>query len=256
MKKLLCISAIFASFFFAYSPVSAQGVLSKIKQKTKDKVNQRADDKIDKSIDKTLDEAENATKSDGSSDDKTKEKEKVKVEESDKAAKTDATYASKVETAPSIKVYQNYDFVPGDKILFEDQFTDDQNGEFASHWKLAAGQAVLNKQGDQLAMHITDGNYARLTPRMKTEKYLSDPFTVEYDYYHIPGSYGIVLLLPFFDKKEGFERESSISVGGSNASFAGTSSGVELNKDFSKDLVENFDNKWHHVAIAIKNHQL
>src|SRR5690349_1480885 len=46
---------------------------------------------------------------------------------------------------PTIKTYQNYDFVPGDTILFEDHFTDDQDGEFPSHWDLEKGQAVLNK---------------------------------------------------------------------------------------------------------------
>jgi len=29
--------------------------------------------------------------------------------------------------------YQNYDFVPGNNILFEDEFTDDQSGEFPTH---------------------------------------------------------------------------------------------------------------------------
>src|SRR5258708_3041118 len=32
--------------------------------------------------------------------------------------------------------YQNYDFVPGNNILFEDEFTDDQSGEFPTHWDL------------------------------------------------------------------------------------------------------------------------
>src|SRR5436309_857243 len=92
------------------------------------------------------------------------------------------TAAVKSEEGPAIKVYQNYDFVPGDKILFEDHFADDQDGEFASHWILVKGQAVLNKINGELAMHLTDGNYAMIDPRMKNEKYLTDPFTIEYDY--------------------------------------------------------------------------
>lgn len=158
--------------------------------------------------------------------------------------------------SPSLKVYNNYDFVPGDKILFEDHFTDDHDGEFATHWELKSGQAVLNKVNGELAMHLTDGNYALVTPRMKTPKYLTDAFTVEYDFYHLPGAYGVLMQLMEFDKKEGFERESTLLVNENSTSFTGTSSSVELTKDYPADLAENFDNKWHHVAIAVKNHQL
>jgi OmpA-OmpF porin, OOP family len=40
---------------------------------------------------------------------------------------------------PSLKAYDNYDFVPGEKILFEDNFSDDQKGEFPKRWHLACG---------------------------------------------------------------------------------------------------------------------
>jgi hypothetical protein len=73
----------------------------------------------------------------------------------------------------ALKVYQNYDFQPGEKILFEDDFKGDKDGEFPAHWKLEAGQAVLNNMGDDLALFLIDGNYARVSPRMKTASYLA-----------------------------------------------------------------------------------
>ena len=79
-------------------------------------------------------------------------------------------------STPSLKAYQNFDFVPGDKILFEDHFTDDQDGEFPSHWELKKGQAQLNKANGELAFFLTEGNYVEVYPRMKTDKYLTDPF--------------------------------------------------------------------------------
>src|SRR4029079_9421026 len=177
MKKFLSFFALVTVLLIFSSSSNAQGVLSKIKQKTKDKTTQRADEKVDKAIDKTLDEAENVGKGD-KTDDTSKEKVKVKTEEK-KEVKDDATVEKKTDNTSINKVYNNYDFVPGDKILFEDHFTDDQDGEFATHWELKAGQAVLNKNNGELAMNLTDGNYARVTPRMKTQKYLSDPFTIE-----------------------------------------------------------------------------
>src|SRR5256885_17238890 len=47
--------------------------------------------------------------------------------------------------AQDYRAYQNYDFVAGDRIIFEDDFRGDQDGEFAAHWRLISGQAVVNK---------------------------------------------------------------------------------------------------------------
>jgi OOP family OmpA-OmpF porin len=158
----------------------------------------------------------------------------------------------------NLKVYQNYDFVPGDKILFEDNFTGDQDGEFPAHWELKSGQAVLNKTptGDE-ALFLTDGNYAVVAPRMKTEKFLTDPFTIEYDFFaQTEGSFGVIVIFKGFDKNEGFDREAQLHI-----SFAEVNFAPWAGEGFSKgtagaDWTENFRNKWHHIAIACKNHQL
>lgn len=159
-----------------------------------------------------------------------------------------------VAAEPDIKTYQNYDFVPGDKVLFEDNFADDRDGEFPSHWELRAGQGVLNKLNGELVMKLTEGNYARVKPRMKTEVYLTDPFTLEYDMYFIPGAYGLMSFLMYNDKQAGFEKEASVQVSNSEVSFNGQ---VSFSKALPKELsYENFDNKWHHIAIAFKNKQM
>src|SRR5512146_2743194 len=46
-------------------------------------------------------------------------------------------------TPAAFKSYQNYDFVPGDKIVFDDDFRADTDGEFPAHWKLLKGQGVI-----------------------------------------------------------------------------------------------------------------
>src|SRR5580658_1419342 len=59
-----------------------------------------------------------------------------------------STTASQAPTG-SLASYQNYDFVPGNKVLFDDEFTDDQSGEFPTHWSLTGGQAILNMVGTE-----------------------------------------------------------------------------------------------------------
>jgi len=118
------------------------------------------------------------------------------------------------------------------------------------------GQAVLNKINGELALHLTDGNYAVVLPRMKTEKYLSDPFTLEFDWYHVPGAYGVIVQLKSFDKELGFDRQSEISIQPGEIGFNGTTSNISLSKSLTDELHESLDNSWHHVAIAIKNRQM
>jgi OmpA-OmpF porin, OOP family len=249
MKKLTMLLCILCTL---YIDAEAQ-LIKKLGSKIKDKVNQRVDEKTDKAIDKGLDKVEGAGTTGEKKEDTKSNNTKVpeKKDTVKQAAVADETFT----------VYNNYDFVPGDKILFEDNFIGDRDGEFPAHWELQAGQAVLNNFKGEPAMFLTEGNYVRVAPRMKVPKYLKDPFTIEFDYYDykkpdFAGSYGTVLLFGFYDKKEGFDRESPLSLNSTEAGFSGTSSGVLLNKVHTAALTETFENKWHHVAIAVKNHQL
>jgi OOP family OmpA-OmpF porin len=244
MKKLFAILVVSPIFCF-----TAHGqLLKRLGDKVKDKTEQRADQKVDKAIDKELDKAEESAKkkdsNSTSSNDETKDKEVKNATPNDTPAAT-----------PVMKVYANYDFVPGDNILFEDHFADDQDGEFPSHWELNKGQALLNKINNEPAFFLTEGNYVEVYPRMKTEKFLTDPFTVEFDYYHVPGAYGILSMFKFLNKECDCEGSSYVGIMPGEATFEGP---VSLNKSYANDFAEptNFDNKWHHVAIAYKNHQL
>ena len=105
-----------------------------------------------------------------------------------------ATPAADAGGEPNYKVYQNYDFVPGEKIVFDDDFRSDDDGEFPAHWKLVRGQAVVNKLNGAPVFALTEGNYVSVTPRMTTASYLADPFTIEFDYYPKTGSYARVIV--------------------------------------------------------------
>jgi outer membrane protein OmpA-like peptidoglycan-associated protein len=155
---------------------------------------------------------------------------------------------------PTITTYQNYDFVPGDPILFSDDFLEDQNGEFPSHWNLEAGQAVVNNISGKPAFCLTEGNYCKVYPRMKTTAYLTDPFTIEFDYFPTDGSYGPVLFLKL-KNNDGNDEEANVQF--SERGGVGTS---YFPRDFSNEYPDENDqtffNHWHHCAMIYKNNQL
>jgi len=156
-----------------------------------------------------------------------------------------------------ITAYNNYDFVPGDKIIFEDSFTDDDNGEFPSHWNLGAGQGVINTIAGRKALLLTDGNYAHVSPRIKSASYLGDPSTIEFDTYSNGGYPPKIYLYNTTANATAASGNFGVITIGNNDAQAANETGVELSGNYPAALGgENFVNKWHHVAIAFKKNQV
>jgi outer membrane protein OmpA-like peptidoglycan-associated protein len=159
-------------------------------------------------------------------------------------------------TPANITAYQNYDFVAGDTVVFFDDFTTTQDGEFPDQWELLKGQAVVNKLAGHSAFLLTEGNYVRVSPRVKTKTYLGPVYTIEYDtYLSADGGYtpGVFLEAPGGP-------EGSVTVGEGGAEFgngADGDKGVRLSGSLPPAMGSNtYRSRWHHVAIAVKNHQL
>ncbi len=151
-----------------------------------------------------------------------------------------------VSSPQSIAAYQNYDFKPGDTIIFSDDFTADQDGEFPSHWDLVAGQGVVNGVQGAPAFCLTQGNYVMVDPRMTTTSYLHDPFTVEFDYL---ANGGYAPLVRFYDAKNGnfdLHYGHDVATGGLTHDFTGNPVGSDA----------DYSGKWHHAAMIFKNGQL
>ena len=155
-------------------------------------------------------------------------------------------------SAQDFKPYNNYDFVPGNKILFEDNFRNDQDGELPSHWKLQEGQAVVNTIDSDRVLAITK-YYTKLLMNIKNKNYVPFEYTIEFDtwldaaYDANPGTY-----VSFFS---GSEKIASVET--SNSQISSYFPGGNLNSDLPKSIAnESYHNKWHHIAIAVKDKQL
>ncbi|MCC6720709.1 MAG: OmpA family protein [Bacteroidia bacterium] len=150
-----------------------------------------------------------------------------------------------------LKVYNNYDFIPGEKVLFEDDLHDALNGEFPQRWKLISGQGVINSNENEKYFLFYDcswGNIGKIEPRIKTKSYLGNAFTLEFDF-NIPTEEVVSLIFKLSDDDEKF-----ISIEPSN--------GILKPNYFAEGLegkipdAEKLINKWHHAAFAFKNKQI
>jgi len=256
MKYIIVLACTVLTIGINANNAVAQTFLQKVKDKLKTKVNNRVDQKTDATMDKGLDAAEAALEK--------KRADSVAAANGTAPAgqqpAAGSTAGSGAAAAPqqnnnAIKVYANYDFVPGDTILFEDHFTDDADGEFPSHWDLKAGQAILNKMGDDLAFLLTDGNYAKVQPLMTKPSYLTDNFTVEYDLFS-NGSYP--LKVDYFKQPGTIEGDYfAVYVEGNGGVQYSPTEGESLSGNLPPDVGgDNFPGKWHHIALAVKKMQL
>jgi OOP family OmpA-OmpF porin len=248
MKKIFFLTAL-----VLLVAVSAQSqVLKNLGDKAKNKANQRVDQNADRIMDKTMDNVEDSIKNGGKGSKNTNSANNTSTSTGNNNTTTSET------TTPSaaFKTYQNYDFIPGEKILFEDNFLSDADGEFAAHWELQAGQAVVNKVADKTALLITEGNYGWVTPFLKQKKYLGNEWTVEFDNWRNNQAYPIILFLQ--DENHNDIGKISISNNDVTVDFAAADgSAKSLDGSYPENMNgNNFLNKWHHIAIAYKNKQI
>src|SRR5687767_9697988 len=115
MKKIIL-------FVLLVSPslVFAQGgLLKKLENRAKQKAEQRVVNKADQEIDKALDDVEG-------------KKQPAKTEAPKEAPKTEEKEVK--EETPTLTAYSKYDFVPGERIIYAEDFSQDEIGELPLNW--------------------------------------------------------------------------------------------------------------------------
>ena len=87
--------------------------------------------------------------------------------------------------------YNKTDFVPGDEIIFDDNFEGERIGEFPMSWDLLDGYAETAQQQGRNVIAFTDNGLGQVMPLMKKKwDWLPEVFTVEFDLYVAPMNSG------------------------------------------------------------------
>ncbi|MDE3184736.1 MAG: OmpA family protein [Bacteroidota bacterium] len=215
---------------------------NKITQTAADHVTNDAGNATDKAIDKTEDAAKGDKSNNaeaGSSSDPN----------SSGSSSGDATASSEKNSPPTIQSYKNYDFVPGDDIIFESDLADEQTGEIPSQFTLSDGQVDVQQEDGENVIHVPTGPGATFTPRMTKETYMPDQFTVEFDFKN--EKFGLNHFSVDFGNRVYYAQDPAIMPGVSftNSDVTWTLGDVEFPKDLHAD--GDYPMVWHHIAIAI-----
>ncbi len=193
MKLLFRIAFIVIFLLSATQSINAQ-ILKKLQKRVEEKIDREAERRTNKRIDKTIDNAFDKVEDsiDGKKKAPNSDTKPVNNKNEPNAAKN-----SNAANKASLN-WAKYDFVPGDKIIFEDNLIGEENGEFPSRWDLHNG-TIENAEfgGENIIMFRI--MYSRIVPYLKNPKadYLPDVFTVEFDLYLSEGIFNVF----FFDIK-------------------------------------------------------
>lgn len=184
MKKLLFLLSL--AFLMCSSDAYAQ--FKDLDKRIEDKVKRKLDQKADRTIDKTLnkgekeidDEVNEAIKGEKSAKkDKNESGELIaESEESEDPIATNGTGVSKSDEKASFKAYTKFDFIPGESIIFYDDFSADNQGDFPAKWNTnGSGETVITDDKDKLFELKGSSVYLPLF-----DKALPENYTIEFDF--------------------------------------------------------------------------
>ena len=110
------------------------------------------------------------------------------AQEADKGKKPELTWAK-------------YDFVPGEKVFFEDNLVGEENGEFPSRWDIISGNVENARLGNDKVIMFRADSYIIPYLDNPEQDYLPDVFTLEFDCYFHENEHNQGYWVYFYDKK-------------------------------------------------------
>lgn len=154
------------------------------------------------------------------------------------------------------KSYSGYDFIAGEKTIFEDKFLYSANEKISDHWEFldGGGAASIQNKDNENVLSI-DAFYTRLKPKTFGNKILPSDFTIEYDAwldasYDATGATSIVFYSTNANEIHIDPSREAISV------FLPITEKNVVVKNPEPYLDDKFFNRWVHFSIAVHKKQM
>jgi OmpA-OmpF porin, OOP family len=161
MRKLLSLIIIATLVAGTSYGQFGKDLLNKVKNKTEGRANRKTDEAIDKALDKA--EGKSTSKS-----------------ETEPTATTETAKAEKVEKTeePALQSFSKFDFVPGEQVIYYDNFDGEAIAELPTGWN-------TNGSGEVVTLDKFKGNWLRVHAPFiyltSNTKGFTENFTMEFD---------------------------------------------------------------------------
>ena len=186
MKQLLTVVGVIIAL--STQPTYAQWgslgdrIANGLSNKAQNKIENEVDNAAEKSYNKSKDAAINGVKNNKT--DKQNNTSATSNQEPSDNSNSDNSTPSTPKQPANLKTYAKFDFVPGDSIIFEDNFINESTDEIPSLWIPSAGTVEITQFQGNNVMGFLDGGDCKVKPRIKNPcGYLPPRFTLEFDYF-------------------------------------------------------------------------
>ena len=229
---------------------SFQNAEAQIFKKIKDEVKNRTERKVISKIGNATDNAIDKATEGG------KEKQSGDVPETNENSSTNNAGKSKL---PSMNNYKSYDFIPGDKIIFEPDLSSEPDAELPARFTIRSGNAEIQSYNGEKILHLQADGHATIEPLMSSGNYLPEQFTLEFDmmyenddtYFKYVNDFEVQFRKPDDNNYKNWPYFKFVIENNSRAMFGeGSASRQSLPDDLSKSV--NTGNVWHHIAIYVR----
>ncbi len=155
-------------------------VFDKIEQKGKERLERKVDRAIDKGFDKTEEGVDKGAKEATKGGKNKGNKKTADVEEGGAGSSPASGPAAKAgqSAKPALKAYSKFDFIPGDKLIAYEDFSQDAVGDFPARWN-------TNNTGEVVTVEGAEGKWLKLVDHgwvyPEFVGTLPEDFTLEYD---------------------------------------------------------------------------
>jgi len=165
----------------------------------------------------------------------------------------------------AIMGWNKYDFIPGDRVIFEDDLRGERNGEFPSKWDLVQGSvenATLDGENVIYFMRCNMNSGGGIAPLLKNSQsdYLPDEFTIELDAYFEGARGGLDYVIYLVDGKNQRNLDKSYRFSDKWVRFS--KNGAEYKQDVSTNYYPGTNSNtksspmWRHIAISFNQRAL
>jgi outer membrane protein OmpA-like peptidoglycan-associated protein len=148
---------------FLFSVTLAQvDVKGKVKNQTNSRANQRTDQAIDKGLDKVEEgikglfkKKDEPDKNQNQQKDQQQNQQQENQQQVQPVNQKNSVTEMQQATSQDLQAFSQYDFVPGDKIILYEDFSQDAVGDFPALW-------TTNKSGEVNTLNVAPGNWFNL----------------------------------------------------------------------------------------------
>lgn len=183
-------------------------LLNRLKDEARQRAENRAVNKTGELTDEALDEVERGLDGEEAAADEEEQGDEEQEEQESRSTRSTSVKSPAGTAAPSgaekkrAPSFRNYDFVPGDRIIFDYDMRGEQDAEIPGRIILNNGSAEIQSLEGEKTMMVPDNTEICFKPLMSSAEYLPEQYTLEFDYRIDDPAEDIELYVSFREKDD------------------------------------------------------